>query len=79
MIIGEIMSKSRKTIILYILKMLQEGSSKENPISQITISKTLSLMGLDCDRRTVASNIDALIEFGYKITKIKGGGCYLDE
>jgi len=73
------MSKSRKTIILYILKMLQEGSSKENPISQITISKTLSLMGLDCDRRTVASNIDALIEFGYKITKIKGGGCYLDE
>lgn len=69
--------KSNKTIILYILKMLKEGSSQDFPITQQTITKALHLLGFKCTRKTVASNIDALIEFGYKIVKIPGGGYYL--
>lgn len=71
--------KSNKTIILYILKMLKEGSSQDHPITQQTITKALHLLGYKCTRKTVASNIDALIEFGYKIVKIPGGGCYLNK
>ena len=57
--------------------MLKKGSSKEVPITQATISKTLKLLNFDCERKTVAKYIDALIEFGYPIIKISGGGCYL--
>lgn len=62
--------------ILYLLKMLDE-SSQTNIITQSTMIKTLDLLGIKCDRKTVAKDIDALIEYGYKIEKIKGGGCYL--
>lgn len=70
--------KGKKSTILYVLQALKRGSSKEMPISQITITKTLNVMGIKCDRKTVARDIDCLIEFGYKITKIKGGGCYIE-
>ena len=59
--------------------MLKDGSSQDHPITQQTITKALHLLGFKCTRKTVSSNIDALIEFGYKIVKIPGGGCYLDK
>lgn len=68
----------KKSTILYVLQALKRGSSRERPVSQITISKMLKIRGIECDRKTVARDIDCLIEFGYKITKIKGGGCYLE-
>ena len=70
--------KANKSSILYVLQALKRGSSKESPISQITISKMLKLRGIECDRKTIGRDIDCLIDFGYKITKIKGGGCYLE-
>ncbi|MBR1890408.1 MAG: hypothetical protein IJ817_01820 [Clostridia bacterium] len=70
--------KANKSSILYVLQALKRGSSKERPISQITISKMLKLRGIECDRKTIGRDIDCLIDFGYKITKIKGGGCYLE-
>lgn len=70
--------KGKKSTILYVLQALKRGSSKEEPVSQTTIAKMLKLRGIDCDRKTVGRDIDCLIEFGYKITKIKGGGCYLE-
>ena len=69
---------AKKTIILYVLKMLQQGSSKE-PITQTNMAKVLNSMGVPCDRKTIGRNIDYLIEFGFPIVKIKGGGCYIDK
>ena len=70
--------KGKKSTILYVLQALKRGSSKEEPVSQTAISNVLKLMGIECDRKTVGRDIDCLIDFGYKITKIKGGGCYLE-
>ena len=69
---------NKKITILYVLKILKDGSNKDNPISQTVITRTINLLGIKCDRKTVARDIDCLIDFGYTIVKNKGGGCYLD-
>jgi hypothetical protein len=69
---------AKKTIILYVLKMLKEGSSEKQPITRTNIANVLNSMDIECDRKTVGRNVDYLIEFGYPIVKIKGGGCYFD-
>lgn len=70
---------AKKTIILYVLKMLQQGSSKDKPITQTNMAKVLNSMGIACDRKTVGRNIDYLIDFGFSIVKLKGGSCYMDK
>ena len=70
---------AKKTIILYVLKILQEGSSKEKPITQTNIVRVLNSIGVPCSRKTIGRNIDYLIDFGYKIVKLKRGGCYFDK
>lgn len=69
---------AKKTIILYVLKMLEKGSSKEKPINYTSMAKVLNSMNIPCDRKTVGRNVQYLIDFGYPIVKIKGGGCYYD-
>ena len=69
---------AKKTIILYVLKMLQEGSSKEKPTTITAITNVLNSLGVPCERRTVSRNIEYIMEFGYPVVKIKGGGCYYD-
>ena len=69
---------AKKTIILYVLKMLYQGSSKEKPITITNMTNVLHSLGVPCDRRTVSRNIDYIIEFGLPVVKIKGGGCYYD-
>lgn len=71
--------QNKKSTILYVLKILKEGSDRLHPVTQATIVRALSLLGVQCDRKTVARDIDCLIEFGYDIVKIKGGGCYYNE
>lgn len=70
---------AKKTIILYVLKMLQEGSSKEKPITQTNMANVLKSMSIPCDRKTIGRNIDYLIDFGYKIVKLPRGGCYMEK
>ncbi len=70
---------AKKTIILYVLKMLEKGSSKENPITFTNMAKVLKSMDIPCDRKTVGRNVQYLIDFGYPIVKLDGGGCYLDK
>lgn len=70
-------TKKKKSTILYVLKILEEASSPINPISQQLITKTINLAGIPCDRKTIARDIDCLIDFGYEVVKIKGGGCYM--
>ena len=69
--------KHKKATIIYVLKMLTEGSDEKHPISQITMTKTLEMLGLKCNRKTIASDIDCLIECGYNIVKVAGKGFYL--
>lgn len=69
---------NKKITILYVLKILKDGSDKEHPISQSLITKTINLIGIKCDRKMISRDIDCLIKFGYDIKKNKGGGCYLD-
>ena len=70
-------SKQKKSTILYVLKILKEGSNYQKPISQSLIARTIETAGISCDRRTVSRDIDCLIEFGYRLVKVRGGGCYL--
>lgn len=68
---------AKKTIILYVLKALTQGSSEEKPITQSSIAKVLNSIGIPCDRKTIGRNINYLIEFGIPIIKLKGGGCFI--
>ena len=68
--------ENKKLLILQILKVLKTKSSKEKPITQIEIGKILEKEGVSCSRKTISRNIDYLMEFGYNIIKIPGGGCY---
>lgn len=70
---------AKKTIILYILKMLEDYLEQNKPITYTDMAKTLKAMGIQCDRKTVGRNVDYLIEFGCPIVKLKNGGCYLDK
>ena len=70
---------AKKTIILYVLDMLEKGSSKEKPITMTNMAKVLNSMNIPCDRRTIGRNVNYLIEYGKPIVKIKGGGCYWDK
>ena len=71
---GKIEAQAR---ILYILKILKEYSNEEHHLSQTDIINYLKGYGIECDRKTVSRNIDALINFGFDIVKIIGGGCYI--
>ena len=63
---------AKKTIILYVFKMLYRGSSRDRPITQTQITHVLNSMGVDCDRRTIGRNIQYLIDFGLPIFRRKG-------
>ena len=68
--------KNKKITILFVLKILKDGSNAEHPISQAKITRMINLAGFKCDRKTISRDIDTLIKFGYDIRKNKGGGCY---
>ena len=72
-------SIAKKTIILYVLDMLEKGSSKEKSITITNMTRVLNSMGIPCERRTIGRNVDYLIEYGKPIVKIRGGGCYWDK
>ena len=69
---------AKKTLILYVLKMLYKGSSADKPITITGMTKVINSLGVPCDRRTVSRNVDYLIEFGLPVVKVRGGGCYYD-
>ena len=73
---------AKKTIILYVLKLLYKGSSYGKPISLKQMTNVLHSIGVDCSKRTIARNIQYLIDFGLPIIHkkgLKGGYFYLKE
>ena len=63
---------AKKTIILYVLKMLYLGSSWDRPVTVTQMSNVLNSIGVECNRRTVLRNVHYLIDFGLPIIKTKG-------
>ena len=61
----------KKSSIIYVLKFLTSTSSESHPISQLIIVRALSLMGVKCDRKMIARDIETLILCGYIIVKVK--------
>ncbi len=72
------MIKHKKLIILYVYDALKYGSSEKHLLHQTKIAKQITdYCGIPCDRKTVASNIKYLREYGCEIVTIKGKGCYM--
>lgn len=70
---------NKKITILFVLKALENQSSKERPLSQTLMAKTIQLCGIKCDRKTIARDIKVLQQFGYNIQKVEGKGFYLEK
>lgn len=68
---------AKKTIILYILKMLEDYPESQPPVTLTNMAKALNAIGVPCDRKTVSRNVNYLIEFGCPIIKCSHGICYL--
>ena len=58
---------AKKTLILYVLKLLYQGSSWENPITVTQMTNVLNSMGIACSKRTVGRNVQYLIQFGLPV------------
>ena len=70
---------NKRLIILYILDLLEQGTSELNPFSITRITNALNKMGVDCERRTVSRNVNYLIAYGKPIVKLKNGKVYYDK
>lgn len=64
---------TKKMLIVLILKILEEYSDEDHHLTQQEIIKLLKMnYDMDCDRRSVKSNIVALKEMGYDIDMTSG-------
>lgn len=71
---------NKKIALLYILDILKEYSDKNHPLTQKDIiNKLHNIYQIDIERKTIASTIELLTEYGYDINKGNTGGYYLDE
>ena len=68
---------NKKLSILYILEVLKQYSDENHLLTQKEIiDRIYNDYGMECERKSIGSNIDSLIDFGYDIIKQKNG-CYL--
>lgn len=68
----------KKNLNMYILKILEEYTDADNVLTQDGIIEKLRLFGMECERHTVKSNLDALRTMGYKIISTTKGS-YLEK
>lgn len=57
----------QKIKMLKLFEMLQQEADEDHPLTTSEIIKKLRAMGINCDRRTVATDMDTLLEFDYEI------------
>lgn len=75
-------SEGQKLKLLYIVKMLEEHSDENHPLSTAEIIKRLDALGIHSERKSIYDDIAKLCDFGYDIIQIQsrlGGGYYLAE
>ena len=73
-------SDNQKLKIFYILDYLQKNSHQEHPVRASELQAMLSQQhNIDCDRKTIYSDIAALQDYGVDIVSLpgKGGGYYI--
>jgi len=73
-------SEGQKLKLLYIIKMLEEFSDENHPLSTAEIMKRLDALGIHAERKSIYDDIAKLCDFGYDIIQIHsrlGGGYYL--
>ena len=72
-------SSNQKSKLLYLAKIFCENSDEEHPLSMSDIISMLDLYGIKAERKSIYSDIECLINFGYDIisVKCKNGGYYL--
>ena len=79
MTINAVNRKNKRLIILYILDLLEQGTSVTKPFSITRITNALNNLGVQCERRTVSRNVNYLILYGKPIVKLKNGKVYYDK
>lgn len=57
--------------ILYVLRCLQEQTDEQHPVSTKQILDYLAAQGISANRRTIPSDIEALIEYGIDVVEVK--------
>ena len=72
-------SENQKQKILFVMDYLQKHSHKDNPVSATELIQILKQVGISADRKSIYSDVQALIEFGLDIVSIPGkkGGYYI--
>ncbi len=75
-------SEGQKLKLLYIVKMLEEHSDEQHPLSTAEIIERLGALGIRSERKSIYDDMAKLCEFGYDIIQVHsrlGGGYYLAE
>lgn len=75
-------SEGQKLKLLYIIKMLEEHSDENHPLSTAEIIRRLEALEIHSERKSIYDDIAKLCDFGYDIIQIhsrQGGGYYLAE
>lgn len=70
----------QKLKLLYILRMLEESSDEDHPLSTSQIISGLGEYGIHSERKSIYDDIEKLKYFGYDIISVQsrlGGGYYL--
>ena len=73
-------SSGQKLKLLYIVKLLEEESCEDFPVSTQRVIEYLSERGIAAERKSIYSDMDQLRDYGYDILQIssrQGGGYYL--
>ena len=72
-------SENQKQKILFVMDYLQKHSHKDNPINTTELIRMLKQENISADRKSIYSDIQALIEFGLDIVSLPGkkGGYYI--
>lgn len=70
----------KKIVLLYVLDVLKDYTDDKHLMTYTEIVSKLDILyGIRPNVKSIARNIDTLIEYGYKIEKVRKNGCYLAE
>ena len=76
----KMMESAKKTVIVYILRIMYNFTSEEFPVTQTSIVTFLRDNDIECSRKTVGRNLKYLMDIGVPIKRRqeKNGGYYYD-
>ena len=73
-------SQGQKLKLLYIIRMLEENTDEQHPMSTSEIIDRLAANDIHSERKSIYDDIEKLRDFGYDILSVssrQGGGYYL--